>query len=56
MFYLAAFSQFITLGELIANQSLQTIARNLGRAASTISREIKRNDGTMQYRAAACFS
>ena len=37
---------------LIASQSLRTIARNLKRSASTISREVRRNGGTMQYRAA----
>lgn len=34
-------------------QSLQTIARHLGRAASTISREVRRNGGRQQYRAAS---
>jgi hypothetical protein len=38
---------------LIANLSLRAIARSLRRPASTISREIKRNGGSKQYRAAA---
>ena len=37
---------------LIASQSLRSSARNLKRPASTISREVRRNGGTMQYRAA----
>jgi IS30 family transposase len=37
---------------LIASQSLRSIARNLKRPASTISREVSRNGGTKQYRAA----
>jgi len=37
---------------LIASQSLRSIARNLKRPASTISREVRRNGGTKQYRAA----
>ena len=37
---------------LIANQTLRSIARNLGRAASTISREVRRNGGCSTYRAA----
>lgn len=37
---------------LCAKQSLRSIARQLGRAPSTISREIKRNGGTADYRAA----
>jgi len=37
---------------LIAQQSLRTIARNLGRAPSTISREVQRNGGVKLYRAA----
>ena len=38
---------------LISNQSLRSIARNLGRAPSTISREVQRNGGQAAYRAAA---
>jgi len=38
---------------LIASLSLRAIARSLKRAASTISREVRRNGGTKQYRAAA---
>jgi DNA-binding CsgD family transcriptional regulator len=34
-----------------AGQSLRTIAAMLGRAPSTVSREIKRNGGRRQYRA-----
>lgn len=37
---------------LTANLSLREIARNLGRAASTVSREVGRNGGAIQYRAA----
>ena len=37
---------------LIAERSLRSIARNLGRAASTISREVRRNGGVKNYRAA----
>ena len=37
---------------LCTKQSLRSIARRLGRAPSTISREIKRNGGTADYRAA----
>ena len=37
---------------LIANQALQSIARNLGLAASTISREVRRTGGVENYRAA----
>ncbi len=37
---------------LIASQSLRSIARSLKRPASTISREVGRNGGTKQYRAA----
>ena len=37
---------------LCTKQSLRSIARQLGRAPSTISREIKRNGGTANYRAA----
>lgn len=36
---------------LIANQSLRSIARTLGRAASTISREVRRNGGCTANRA-----
>lgn len=36
---------------LIANQSLRSIARSLGRVASTISREVRRNGGRGAYRA-----
>ena len=38
---------------LISNQSLRSIARNLGRAPSTISREVGRNGGCAAYRATA---
>ncbi len=37
---------------LIAQHSLRSIARNLKRSASTISREVRRNGGTKLYRAA----
>ena len=37
---------------LIASQAQQSIARNLKRPASTISREVRRNGGAKQYRAA----
>jgi len=37
---------------LVAKQSLRSIARNLRRAPSTISREVRRNGGSEQYRAA----
>jgi len=37
---------------LIAEQSLRSIARSLGRAPSTISREVQRNGGAKLYRAA----
>jgi len=37
---------------LAAGQSFQSIAALLGRAPSTVSREVKRNDGRRQYRAA----
>jgi len=37
---------------LIAKQSLRSIARSLKRSASTISREVRRNGGINQYRAA----
>uniref|UniRef100_UPI0035B53755 helix-turn-helix domain-containing protein n=1 Tax=Tardiphaga robiniae TaxID=943830 RepID=UPI0035B53755 len=33
-------------------RSLRSIARHLGRSASTISREVQRNGGTDRYRAA----
>ncbi len=36
---------------LVEGQSLRAIARALGRAASTISREIARNGGSRRYRA-----
>ena len=36
---------------LVAGHSIRAIAANLGRAASTISREIKRNNGRDAYRA-----
>jgi len=36
---------------LAASQSLRTIARGLGRAPSTISREVKRHGGRTRYRA-----
>jgi IS30 family transposase len=36
---------------LVAGRSLRAIARDLGRAASTISREIRRNRGRRYYRA-----
>ncbi len=36
---------------VVAGQSLRWIAASLGRAASTVSREIKRNGGRRQYRA-----
>jgi len=38
---------------LSTNQSLRGIARHLGRSPSTISREISRNGGAVNYRAAA---
>ena len=48
----------LTLGEreeisrgIVANLSIRKIATKLGRAASTISREIKRNQGYKHYRA-----
>lgn len=36
---------------LVAGESLRSIARRLGRAPSTISREIARNGGSRKYRA-----
>ncbi len=36
---------------IVGGLSLRTIARQLGRAPSTISREINRNDGLKRYRA-----
>ena len=36
---------------LSTNQSLRSIARHLGRAPSTISREVRRNGGSAEYRA-----
>jgi IS30 family transposase len=41
---------------LVAGRSLRSIAAQLGRPASTISREIKRNGGSQCYRAAAAES
>jgi len=38
---------------IVAACSIRSIASSLGRAASTVSREIKRNGGYRQYRAAA---
>jgi IS30 family transposase len=38
---------------LVAGRSLRSIARDLQRSASTISREVKRNGGLQAYRAAA---
>jgi len=38
---------------LVAGQSIRALARALGRAASTVSREIRRNGGSRRYRAAA---
>jgi len=38
---------------IAAGVSLRSVARSLGRAASTISRELKRNGGPRRYRAAA---
>ncbi len=38
---------------IVAVRSIRSIARSLGRAASTVSREIRRNGGYRQYRAAA---
>lgn len=38
---------------LIAGESVRALARQLGRSASTISREIARNGGQQMYRAAA---
>jgi IS30 family transposase len=50
----------LTLGEreeisrgIVAGRSVRAIARVLGRAASTISREIRRNGGSRRYRAEA---
>ncbi len=50
--------QALTLAEreeisrgVVAGQSLRSIAASLDRAASTVSREIKRNGGRRQYRA-----
>jgi len=36
---------------LVAHHSIRTIAQSLGRAPSTISREVQRNGGTHRYRA-----
>ncbi len=38
---------------IVAASSIRSIARSLGRAASTVSREINRNGGCSRYRAAA---
>ena len=38
---------------LVAGRSLRSIAADLGRSASTISREVQRNGGAQAYRAAA---
>jgi IS30 family transposase len=38
---------------LVAGQSIRALARALGRAASTVSREVRRNGGRRRYRAAA---
>lgn len=38
---------------LSVNHSLRAIARQLGRSPSTISREVRRNGGSVSYRAAA---
>jgi IS30 family transposase len=38
---------------LVAGRSMRALASLLGRAASTVSREIRRNGGTRRYRAAA---
>ena len=38
---------------LVSGQSMRVIAAGLGRAASTVSREIRRNGGARRYRAAA---
>src|SRR4249919_1455279 len=53
----------LTLGEreeisrgIVAGRSVRAIARVLGRAASTISREIGRNGGSRRYRAEASDS
>jgi hypothetical protein len=53
-------SRALSLGEreeisrgLSVRQSLRAIARQLGRAPSTISREVRRNGGSARYRAAA---
>ena len=52
--------QALSLGEreeisrgLSVNHSLRAIARQLGRSPSTISREVRRNGGSISYRAAA---
>ena len=37
---------------LVARYSIRSIARSLGRAPSTVSREVGRNGGTRRYRAA----
>ncbi len=38
---------------IVAQRSIRSMARSLGRAPSTVSREIHRNDGYQRYRAAA---
>ena len=38
---------------LVSGESLRSMARRLGRSASTISREVARNEGPQAYRAAA---
>ena len=37
---------------IVARRSIRSIARLLGRAPSTVSREVRRNGGTGRYRAA----
>jgi IS30 family transposase len=41
---------------LVGGESLRSIARRLGRAASSVSREIQRHGGALTYRAAAADS
>ena len=41
---------------VVAGRSLRSIALALGRAPSTLSREIKRHGGRQRYRAAICAS
>jgi IS30 family transposase len=38
---------------IVAQRSIRSIARSLGRAPSTVSREVRRNGGTRRYRAAS---